>query len=74
MSAAANGSQLLIVGVCFFARTDDYLHVYCDASQRVVSFAAPPGDFSRATDFFNLRVDKQASMSLQGSGGDVSGR
>jgi adenosylcobinamide hydrolase len=64
MSIADKDSQCLMEGV-YLSTTHNHVHVHCDASHRVVSSAVLNGGFTRATDFLNLKVERQAESGVE---------
>jgi adenosylcobinamide amidohydrolase len=64
MSIVDKDSQCLMEGV-YLSKTHDHVHVHCDASHRVVSSAVLNGGFTRATDFLNLKVERQAESGVE---------
>ena len=64
MSMGDKDSQCLMEGV-YLSKTHGYVHVHCDTSHRVVSTAVLNGGFTRATDFLNLKVERQAESGLE---------
>ena len=64
MSIDDKDNQCLMEGV-YLSKTHGHVHVHCDTSHRVVSSAVLNGGFTRATDFLNLKVQKQAASRLE---------